>query len=94
MSWLVSVSGIADEAGRWYAFWSGPGSDIGELAIIGGMITLYRKHACHEPRCWRIGHHPVPGTPYMACRKHHPALTGRMRRGDMTRAYEKARNLM
>lgn len=90
--WLVTVLGITDESGRWYAFWSGFGSDISEVAILWGILGAYRKHTCHEPRCWRIGHHPVPGTPYVACRKHHPALPDKAKPGEIARAYEEAKS--
>jgi hypothetical protein len=50
------------------AWWQGPGSDLGYLAVIGG---LWRKHNCHRRRCWRIGRHQVDGTPW--CDKHHQA---------------------
>ena len=35
------------------------------------MITLVRKHNCHERRCWRVGRHAVDGTPW--CNRHHQA---------------------
>lgn len=59
--------------GSWnaYNFFSGSGSDIGELAIFGGVIGIYRRHNCHERRCWRIGRHVVDGTPW--CDTHHGA---------------------
>jgi len=71
--------------------WGGFLSCISEVTIIGGLVAVYRKHSCHEPRCWRLGHHPVTGTPYVACRKHHPALPDKARPGDISRAYQKAR---
>ena len=89
--WLLHVTGSNNESGPWYGFWSGFGSDIGEITIIGGLVAIYRKHACHEPRCWRLGHHLVEGTPYTVCRRHHPALPGKARPGDITRAYHKAK---
>lgn len=88
MNWLYHIFGI-NGTGPWYAFWSGTGSDIGEVTIIGGLLAMYKKHTCHEPRCWRLGHHPVEGTPYVACRKHHPALPGKARRGDIAEAYRR-----
>lgn len=30
-----------------YAFWSGIGSDIGEITILGFVINWYRKHKEH-----------------------------------------------
>ena len=49
---------------KMYNFWSGFGSDIGELAIVG---ALYRHVNCHEKGCWRLGHN-VNGT--IVCHQH------------------------
>jgi hypothetical protein len=54
-----------------YNFFSGAGSDITELAIVGGILGMYHKHNCHDPGCWRIGRHSVDGTPW--CNRHHQA---------------------
>jgi hypothetical protein len=61
---ILHFFGIIDEGGKGYAFWSGVGSDIGEVAIIGAVLGMYRKHNCHATRCWRIGKHPskAPGS--------------------------------
>ena len=52
------------------------GSDLGEATLITavgiGVYTGVRKVNCHTKGCWRIGHHPLDGTPYILCRKHHP----------------------
>lgn len=48
------------------------GSDIREFAIAAGIYTGVRKVNCHSRKCWRIGHHPVEGTPYRLCKLHHP----------------------
>lgn len=77
MNWLLHVTGIDNEAGRWYALWSGFGSDIGEFALVGAAVAFYRRHTCHvdSPRfCWRPGTHPVTGTPFRTCKKHHPEV--------------------
>jgi hypothetical protein len=77
MNWLVHISGIDNPVGRWELFWSGPGSCLGYFAIFGGMFAFYRRHTCHvdSPRfCWRPGTHPVVGTPFKACKRHHPAV--------------------
>jgi hypothetical protein len=72
--WLVAVSGARDETGAWYGFWSGfAGSNI---FLAGGLLTLYWRHCCHVHRCLRIGRHHVTGTPWVTCRKHHPAING------------------
>ena len=72
LHWLAVHTGTVNEAGPYYGFWSGFGSDLGELAIIGGLIGIYRKHNCHVKGCWRIGRHPVEGTDFTVCRPHHP----------------------
>lgn len=60
----------------YYNFWSGFGSDLGEATLISavgiGVYTAVRKVNCHTKGCWRIGHHPLEGTPYILCRHHHP----------------------
>ncbi len=60
----------------YYNFWSGFGSDFGEATLISavgiGVYTGVRKVNCHSKGCWRIGHHPLDGTPYILCRHHHP----------------------
>jgi len=72
VNWLVNILGIDNETGRWYAFWSGFGSDMTEFLVLGGLIGLLRKHNCHVHGCWRLARHPVSGTHYIVCRKHHP----------------------
>jgi hypothetical protein len=71
VTWLLHVLGVDDVSGRWYGFWSGFGSDISELAIVGAVLGGYRKHNCHAKGCWRIGRHVVDGTPW--CNRHHQA---------------------
>lgn len=59
----------------WYNFWSGFGADLGQLALFGAAIGLYRRHNCHVHGCWRIGKQPLQhdGATWMVCHKHHPA---------------------
>jgi len=76
VSSLAHVLGL-DGPSYWQNFWSGVGSDIGEVALLSGLLAFYRRHTCHvdSPRfCWRWAAHPVEGTPFRACRKHHPAV--------------------
>ena len=70
--WLLNFTGtnIPEGGSKWYNFWSGFGSDLGELVIIGSLVGLYKHHNCHVKGCWRIGRHPVDGTPYITCHKH------------------------
>ncbi len=74
--WLAIHTGTVNESGPYYGFWSGFGSDLGEATLIGavsvGVYTGARKVNCHTKGCWRIGHHPLEGTPYHLCKHHHP----------------------
>lgn len=79
--WLQVHTGIVDEPGPYYGFWSGFGSDIAEFGILGAAATatyhLVRKWNCHEPGCWRIGNHPAAGGQFNLCYRHHPDYRGR-----------------
>jgi hypothetical protein len=93
--WLAVHTGTVNEPGVYYGFWSGFGSDIGEYAILvgltAGLYHSFRRHNCHERGCWRIGLHHVDGTPFIACRKHHPVLKGdKPPKGHMAEAYRLA----
>ena len=62
----------------YYNFWSGFGSDLGEVTLISavlvGVYTGVRRVNCHTRGCWRIGRHHLDGTPYVLCRHHHPEV--------------------
>lgn len=75
--WLFLHTGVKNGGpDPYYNFWSGIGSDIGEVTLISavvlGVYTGVRKVNCHTKGCWRIGHHALEGTPYILCRHHHP----------------------
>ena len=70
-SWLSTYL-IHPLTGLGYQFWSGIGSDIGELAIIGALIQVIRHSTCHQSGCWRVGKHPHG--PYKLCSRHHPTV--------------------
>ena len=82
--WIEVHTGTVNEPGPYYGFFSGFGSDIGELAILGGMIAFYRSHNCHEPRCWRFGQIMADGHT-RSCWKHHP--DGKRRPGHVMRSH-------
>ena len=73
MGWLAHFFGFDNGQGNaaHYLFWSGAGSDIAELAIVGGLVTIVRKHNCEVHRCWRLGRH-VTAAGQNVCRRHHP----------------------
>ena len=75
--WIALHTGVVHGGpDEFYNFWSGFGSDLGEATLISavglGVYTGVRKVNCHTKGCWRIGHHPLDGTPYILCRHHHP----------------------
>ena len=70
--WWVEVhTGTVNESGPWYGFFSGAGSDLSELAILGGLVSVVRKQNCEVRGCWRIGRHQTAANHHV-CRVHHP----------------------
>ena len=72
--WLGTDSGNS----AFYLFYSG----LFGVLVVGGSLSLNayvtaRKHNCHQPRCWRVGHLPVDGTPFVVCHRHHPSPPAR-----------------
>ena len=59
-------------SGKGYQFWSGIGSDVGEVTLIGLVMVWWRHHNCHVYRCWRLSWHPHPDNGHPVCRHHHP----------------------
>lgn len=78
MTWLAHFLGLDNASGMPYLAWSGFASDLEEFAFVGAAVAVYRKHSCHVDRCWRLGMHPVTGTPFHACRRHHPTVPDRI----------------
>jgi hypothetical protein len=70
--WLtfLHITGADDESGNWYGFWSGFGSDLGELGII---VIAYRHLVCHVHGCLRLGRHH-PSTNLLICKKHYERI--------------------
>jgi hypothetical protein len=56
--------------GRGYQFWSGFGSDFGEITLVFGVYLIWRRHVCHVKGCPRIIWKDHNG--HALCRKHHP----------------------
>jgi hypothetical protein len=59
-------------SGRGYQFWSGIGSDVGEVTLLGLVLVWWRNHDCHVHRCWRLQWHPHPVHGHPVCKHHHP----------------------
>ena len=72
--WLEVHLGIHDLSGPYYGFWSGFGSDLGELTIVAAIVGAYRAANCHVHKCWRIGKHQIAGGRFKVCKTHHPDI--------------------
>jgi hypothetical protein len=71
LHWVAVHTGTVNEPGPYYGFFSGVGSDLGEVALVGGMVTLVRHRNCEVHRCWRLGRHQTAAG-HRVCRRHHP----------------------
>lgn len=80
--WFEIHTGTTGKPPAYYGFWSGFGSDIGEIALIGGVVAACRHVNCNERGCWRIGH-KVEGQPIRACHRHHPEHPRKKRNGSI-----------
>ncbi len=69
--WLAVHTGTVNEAGPYYGFLSGAGSDLSEIAIIGALGGILRRHNCEVKGCWRLGRHQTAAGHHV-CRVHHP----------------------
>lgn len=69
--WLAVHTGTVNESGPYYGFWSGFGSDIGEVTLLAAVLGAYRKHNCEVKGCWHIARH-VTAAGHSVCRRHHP----------------------
>lgn len=67
---FLNWTGSNNTSGNQYGFWSGFGSDLGELTIIGALLAGYKHHNCAVKGCPRFGTHKVDGTKYKTCHKH------------------------
>src|SRR4051795_2771305 len=94
--WLRVHLGIVDEAGPYYGFWSGFGSDLAEISVLGaigtGVYQLVKKFNCHQPGCWRVGNHPAAGGQFMLCYRHHPDYQGRRPGADLIERLHREHN--
>ena len=87
--WLQVHAGVVNEPGPYYGFWSGFGSDVGEVTIIGALLGSYRVHNCEVHRCWRLGRHATSAG-HRVCRRHHP--DDQLTHADVLAAHERSDN--
>jgi hypothetical protein len=90
--WFEVHTGTVNESGPYYGFFSGFGSDLGEIALIGGIVTLFRHGNCGQKGCWRWGRHDyaMDGISHKLCRKHHPHHSGKAVTGEEIAAHAAA----
>lgn len=79
---MIAFAGIPDwfwhplRLGNGYNFWSGFGSDLGEVTLVASALSLiymmWRKINCHADRCPRIAWHPHGDHDHPVCKHHHP----------------------
>lgn len=92
--WLLAVNALAlqhwiavhtgtEHAGpdKFYNWWSGFGSDLGEVTLVTAIVTpgivAARRANCHTRGCWRLGHtvtDPATGHAYHQCVRCDPHL--------------------
>lgn len=82
---VLHILGIDTQQSYWYDFWSGIAT---QASLLFAAIAVLRRCNCHVHRCWRIGRHPVGGTSWQVCRRHHPA-DGRVSHGDVIDAHRR-----
>lgn len=70
--WIEIHTGTVNEPGPYYGFWSGFGSDLGEVTLVVAVVAWYKTNQCHVDSCHKIGKHPFKH--YKLCRKHHPDI--------------------
>lgn len=73
LHWLAVHTGTDAPGDKFYNFWSGFGSDLGEVTLLSLIIGGYRHVNCHTKGCPRIGHYEVEinGQKYKICRACH-----------------------
>lgn len=88
LNWLYHIFGVSG-VGSYYGFWSGFGSDISELAILGAVIGIYRNSRCHVDGCHRHGKYPFQH--YKLCHIHHPQVDGKLTHAHVKELHEEAK---
>lgn len=73
---FLNWCGASNPAGTTYGFWSGFGSDLGEVTIVVGLIAWWKAGECHVDKCHRRGKHPFKH--YRLCARHHPDVPNKI----------------
>lgn len=77
--WLSHHLGMDNGSGGYYLWWSGAGSDLSEVALLGAAAGMLHQWNCHERGCWRVGRMVTVeenGHHFRRCRRHHEVRHG------------------
>lgn len=88
---FLNWTGASNTAGTAYGFWSGIGSDFGEITLIAAILTFYKMHECHIDGCHRFGKHPFEH--YKLCKKHHPGVPEKITHLHILKLNKQSKNL-
>lgn len=78
-AWFFEPLGVCTGRACGYQFWSGiAGSFLIGGGLWSGALGMYWHHSCHVGTCIWPGRHPVEGTPYRTCKKHHPTVPSKV----------------
>lgn len=88
MNWLAHWLGTDNLSGPIYGFWSGFGSDISELGILGALLSHARAFNCEVHGCWRPGHRTTAAG-HRVCGKHGKPL-GKLTHHHLMRLHHEA----
>lgn len=70
VDWLNHALGT--DGGAFYRFYSGFGTAIGSITLLGGLATFFQTRRCQVDGCTAVGKRTVPGTDWKVCPGHHP----------------------
>ena len=76
--------------GDGYNFWSGIGSDIGEITIVIAVFAWWKHRNCQVKGCWRIHLTNPTEAGHYVCKRHHPAHEGNQLSADYVKAAHEA----
>jgi hypothetical protein len=70
--WVLHLLGVEPrQPSTAYNWWSGAGSDLGEITLLVALVGFFN---CHETGCFRVGRLTTVeenGHHYRRCRRHH-----------------------
>jgi hypothetical protein len=65
-----------DHSACGYQFWSGIGSDLGEITLVASAVAVllffWRLFNCHADGCYRLTWHVHSDHGHPVCKVHHP----------------------